>query len=198
MSKIRRPTRLPGLLDPPGLAGSYRTIYADPPWLERGGGRIKRGADRHYSLMSTREICAVPVDSWAAPDAHLYLWVTNNFLHDGLRVMADWQFRYVTLITWMKDRVGLGQYFRGITEHCLFGVRGHLPYRLTDDGRRLQGLTGFFEAPRSRHSGKPAQMRRMIERVSASPRLELFAREAAIGWTSWGNEAGGVRVVDLE
>jgi N6-adenosine-specific RNA methylase IME4 len=173
----------------PQRVGDYRTVYADPPWFEAGGGKIKRGADRHYALMKTRDICALPVSTWAAPDAHLYLWVTNNFLQDGLEVMEAWQFRYVTTITWMKDRAGLGQYFRGLTEHCLFGVRGRLPYQLSEDGRRLQGVTGFFESPRGAHSAKPSEMRRMIERVSPAPRLELFAREAANGWDAWGDEA---------
>lgn len=181
-------------VDGPVNVGAYRTVYADPPWWEAGGGQIKRGADRHYPLMKTRDICALPVSSWAAEDAHLYLWVTNNFLRDGLEVMAAWQFRYVTTITWMKDRPGLGQYFRGITEHCLFGVRGRLPYQLTEDGHRLQGITGFFEAPRGEHSAKPATMREMIERVSPGPRLEMFARQPAAGWDVWGNESTGERL----
>lgn len=178
----------PAVPNPP-QARAYRTVLADPPWLERGAGKIKRGADRHYPLMSTQAIGALPVDQWAAPDCHLYLWVTNNFLEDGLWVMKAWGFRYVTKITWMKDRPGLGQYFRGITEDCLFGVRGHLPYALTEDGHRLQGLTGFFEEPRGDHSVKPETLRRMAEKVSPGPRLEMFARRPADGWDVWGNEA---------
>lgn len=173
----------------PPLAGQYATVLADPPWLERGAGKIKRGADRHYPLMSANEIIQLPVDEWAAPDAHLYLWVTNNFLEDGLLVMRAWAFRYITTITWMKDRQGLGQYFRGMTEHCLFGVRGKLGYQLTDDGHRLQGVTGFFEAPRGEHSVKPDALRLMAEKVSPGPRLEMFARRAAAGWDVWGNQA---------
>lgn len=172
----------------PALAGEYQTILADPPWLERGGGKIKRGADKHYPLLPTSEICKLPVKRWAAPNAHLYLWITNNFLPDGLQVMAAWGFRYVTCVTWMKDRPGLGQYFRGLTEHCFFGVKGQLPYQLTEDGHRLQGLTGFFEAPRGEHSIKPEEMRRMAEKVSPGPRLEMFARRPADGWHCWGNE----------
>lgn len=165
----------------------YATIYADPPWAESGGGRIKRGADRHYPLMKTRDILALPVSDLAADDAHLYLWTTNNFLPDGFDVMKAWGFRYVTVITWMKDRQGLGQYYRGITEHCLFGVRGRIPYRVTAEGKRAQGVTGFF-APRTKHSAKPQAMREMIERVSPGPYLELFARYRAPGWDVWGNE----------
>lgn len=126
----------------------YHTIYADPPWMERGGGKIKRGADRHYPLMSTKDIMALDVPSSAADDCHLYLWVTNNFLPDGLKVMEAWGFRYVTMITWLKDRAGLGQYFRGITESCLFGIKGHPSYKIGADGKRCQGLTGFT-APRT-------------------------------------------------
>lgn len=188
----------PGLFDEtvpaPTAPGTYRTIYADPPWNEAGGGQIKRGADRHYPLMKTRDICALPVSSWAAPDAHLYLWVTNNFLEDGLEVMGAWGFRYITCVTWMKDKAGLGQYFRGITEQCLFGVRGRLPYQLTEDGHRLQGITGFFEAPRTEHSAKPAKMRQMAEKVSPGPRLEMFARLPVAGWDVWGNESTGERL----
>jgi N6-adenosine-specific RNA methylase IME4 len=167
--------------------GKYATILADPPWMERGGGKIKRGADRHYPLMHTREIRNLPVSSLALPDAHLYLWVTNNFLPDGLQVMAAWEFRYVTCITWAKDKIGLGQYFRGQTEQCLFGVRGQPGYKLNEDGGRLQGRT-LIAAPRGEHSAKPEEMRRMIERVSCGPYLELFAREQARGWDTWGNE----------
>ena len=165
----------------------YHTIYADPPWLERGGGKIKRGADRHYPLMKTSEMLALDIASICENDAHLYLWVTNNFLPDGLKVMEAWGFRYVTTITWMKDRQGLGQYFRGITEHCLFGVKGHLPYKLDENGKRCQGLTGFT-APRTEHSRKPEEMRDMIRRVSYGPYVELFAREPHEGWDVWGNE----------
>jgi N6-adenosine-specific RNA methylase IME4 len=195
-------------LPPPPCVGHYRTIMADPPWLERGAGKIKRGADRHYSLMPTAEIRALPVREWAAADAHLYLWVTNNFLEDGLVVMRDWGFRYVTKIDWFKTpgeyddiddelecdaadadlQVGLGQYFRGVTESCLFGVRGRTEYRTTVDGKRAQGRTGFH-APRARHSAKPEKFRRMVELVSHGPYLEMFARQPAPGWDSWGNEA---------
>lgn len=98
----------------------YKTIYADPPWKESGGGKIKRGADRHYPLMSTKEICELPVWKIADDNCHLYLWTTNNFLQDAFKVIEAWGFTYITCITWMKDRQGLGQYYRGLTEHCLF------------------------------------------------------------------------------
>lgn len=99
----------------------YRTIYVDPPQEEKGGGKIKRGADRHYKFMSLDEIKSLPIkDLIDESGCHLYLWVTNNFLEKGFEVLKEWDFEYVTCITWYKDRIGLGQYYRGITEHCLF------------------------------------------------------------------------------
>lgn len=206
--------------DDPPRAGQYGVVYSDPPWLERGSGQIKRGADRHYSLMKTDAICRLPVWRWAARNAHCYMWVTNAFLPDGLRVMQAWGFRYVTKIDWFKGdlaedwvdaivsdehidegsrakllseadarlQMGIGQYFRGSTESCLFGVRGNVPYRMTPEGKRAQGKTGFH-APRGQHSAKPEKMRQMIELVSPGPYLEMFARRPVEGWDLWGNQA---------
>jgi N6-adenosine-specific RNA methylase IME4 len=184
----------------------YRTILSDPPWLERGGGKIKRGADKHYPLMPTKDIIALSsfVKKITEEDAHLYLWVTNNFLTDGLKVMEAWGFRYITKITWFKEgRMGLGQYFRGVTEDCLFGVKGNVPYKIID-GKRQQGVTGF-RAPKGRHSEKPEKMREMIERVSYPPFVELFARPTETNdifdrenvWEYIGNEIDGTDIRNL-
>lgn len=166
----------------------YKTIYIDPPWPESGGGRIKRGADGHYNLMTVGQIKALPVQTLTSDEGcHLYLWATNNFLEDAFECIRSWGFKYVTTITWMKDRIGLGQYYRGITEHCLFATTPkRLPYK-TVNGKRAQGRTGFVE-PKREHSRKPDEMRRMIELVSYVPRIELFARERFDGWDCLGNE----------
>ena len=166
----------------------YKTIYIDPPWEEKGGGKIKRGADRHYNLMSIDEIEKLPIGSIADENGcHLYMWVTNNFLERSFALLKSWGFEYVTIITWNKDRIGLGQYFRGLTEHCIFATtKKRLPYKLYD-GKRQQGVTGFYEA-KTVHSRKPQKMRDMIEKVSYSPRIELFARQTFDGWDCWGNE----------
>lgn len=169
----------------------YKTIYIDPPWQERGGGKIKRGADRHYELMSIKEIKALPIQNLADESGcHLYMWVTNNFLQKSFDLLRAWGFEYVTLITWNKDRFGLGQYYRGITEHCIFATtKKKLPYKIID-GKRQQGITGFYE-PKTIHSRKPKTMREMIEKVSYEPRIELFAREQIDGWDCWGNGIKG-------
>lgn len=166
----------------------YKTIYIDPPWEERGGGKIKRGADRHYNLMSLEEIARFPIKELASPEGcHLYMWTTNNFLEKALELLKVWGFEYITLITWQKDRFGLGQYYRGITEHCIFAsTKKRLPYKVIN-GKRQQGVTGFYEA-KTIHSRKPAKMRAMIETVSYEPRLEIFARQEFNGWDCYGDE----------
>lgn len=181
----------PLLLEPDALPERrYRTIMADPPWPERGAGRIARGAQKHYPLMEVAAICALgaQVQRLAHLEGcHLYLWVTNNYLPAGFEVLAAWGFKYITLITWEKDRAGLGQYFRGITEHVMFARRGDpLPYK-TIDGKRAQGMT-VIKRPRKEHSAKPGSFYRTAERVSYEPRLEMFARTKRPGWDSWGNE----------
>ena len=179
------------MLDLQYIDGIFRTVYADPPWKEVGGGKITRGAQKHYELMPTKDIIAMgnEVRRVTADQSHLYLWVTNNFLKDGLAVMEGWGYTYITTITWMKNKMGLGQYYRGMTEHCLFGRRGKaLPYKLLDTGKRAQGKTGFY-AEKQEHSAKPTDMREMIERVSYGPYLELFGRQLVAGWDVWGDQA---------
>lgn len=180
----------------------YRTILADPPWhtsmfnpqiQARGCGKTKRGADRYYPLMKTPAIIELMREELCDklhPDCHLYLWTTNNFLPDGLKVMNSLGFNYITCITWVKDKQGLGQYFRGISEQCLFGVKGKVEWRQTPDGKRAQGITAF-SAPRGKHSEKPERLYQMAELVSHPPRLEMFARNERAGWDAWGNEVKG-------
>ena len=138
--------------------------------------------------MKTKEIACLPIKRLVDQDGcHLYMWVTNNFLQDAFFLLKEWGFDYVTLITWNKDKMGLGQYFRGKTEHCIFArTKKKLPFKIKN-GKRQQGVTGFYET-RTIHSRKPEKMREMIETVSYEPRIELFARERVKGWDCWGNE----------
>lgn len=161
----------------------YRCIAADPPWQEKGG---SRGADKHYPLLPTADIPRVMMQSplWRpARNAHLWLWVTSNFLDDGLFVLRSLGFRFVSTMVWVKPSMGIGQYVRLRHEILLFGVRGRLH---TLD----HGVDSVVEAVRGRHSEKPAEAYRRIERVSPGPRLEIFARSPREGWDVWGNEIG--------
>lgn len=172
----------------------YGCILADPPWPMSGGKNGKGGwsnkvsPSAHYGLMKVGDICKLPVRELASPDAHLYLWVLNGMLQEGLQVMKAWNFRYVTNICWEKTTgYGPGQYFRNMHELVLFGVRGKVPYSRDAAGKRVQ-FRSVFKAPRTRHSEKPESLRTMIESISPGPRLELFARKNVPGWHAWGNE----------
>lgn len=161
------------------MTKQYRTVLADPPWdIQQQGAR---GANRHYRLMSLVEICALPVERLAAEDSHLWLWVTNASIHAGRQVMEAWGFSYRSCLTWIKPRLGLGQYLRNQTEHVLLGVRGRAPIRFRSQG-------SWFYAPVQEHSHKPEELYAIIERCSPGPYLELFARRKRPGWDAWGNE----------
>lgn len=173
---------------------TYATILMDPPWPEHGAGKCKRGADRHYPLIKCRDMfstirlapCWQPAD-----DAHLYMWVTNNYLVQGLQLMAALDFRYVTNICWVKDRAGLGQYFRGQHELCLFGVRGE-GYEVRTAARNISSI---YET-RFAHSAKPPAFYNLVESRSKGPYLEMFARTERPGWDSWGNEMRSQEIRD--
>jgi len=160
------------------------TLYADPPWNETGGGKIKRGADRHYNLLKTKDIInfKIPI----CVNGHLYLWVTNTFLKDGLKVMESWGYTYKTNLVWAKNKFGLGQYFRGQHEILLFGTKGKLPYKVID-GKRQQHPTVII-ANREIHSKKPSIFYEIIEKVSYPIYYELFARGKRKNWIQEGDQ----------
>lgn len=178
--------------DPPweGLSPPYSTIVADPPWSygtsriitsARSAATSPSVADR-YGTLTAPEIAALPVVDLAADDAHLYLWVTNPLLPDAFQVVEAWGFRYITCLTWLKTgTLGLGYYWRGDTEHVLFGVRGRCPIP-PEDRRR-----NWFQTDKTGHSVKPPSFLDAVEDVSPSPRVELFARAPRLGWDSWGH-----------
>lgn len=178
----------------PTIEGGFPTILADPPWrFQNRTGKVApehRRLDR-YSTISLDEICALPVADVAAKNAHLYLWVPNALLPDGLRVMESWGFRYVSNIVWAKRRAdggpdgrGVGFYFRNVTELLLFGVRGSM--RTLAPGR---SQVNIIETRKREHSRKPDEQYDLIESCSPGPWLELFARHPREGWTVWGDES---------
>lgn len=172
---------------------SYGTILADPPW--RFANRTGKMAPEHqrlsrYSTMSTQEIMDLPVGELALPQSHLYLWVPNALIAEGLDVMKAWGFTYKTNMVWYKTRKdggpdgrGVGFYFRNVTELILFGIRGKI--RTFSPGRRQVNI---ITSQKREHSRKPDELYEIIEECSPSPFLELFARYRREGWTQWGNE----------
>jgi len=173
--------------------GPYSTILADPPWQFQN--RTGKVAPEHrrllrYPTMELKEILELPVPKLAAARSHLYLWVPNALLLEGLKVMEAWGFTYKTNIVWYKirkdggpDGRGVGFYFRNVTELILFGVRGST--RTLRPGRTQVNL---FATRKREHSRKPDELYDIIEQCSPEPYLELFARFRRPGWDQWGNE----------
>lgn len=187
-----RPDSEPALL--PEVLGGFKTVLADPPW--RFTNRTGKVAPEHrrldrYSTMTLAAIKDIEVADAAAKNAHLYLWVPNALLPDGLAVMEAWGFRYVSNVVWAKRRKdggpdgrGVGFYFRNVTEILLFGVRGSM--RTLAPARRQVNM---IETRKREHSRKPDEQYELIEACSPGPHLELFARHPRKGWTVWGDES---------
>jgi N6-adenosine-specific RNA methylase IME4 len=165
---------------------TFGCIYADPPWAYSNkatrasvGGKSKSA---YKSTMTVDEICAEPVADLAADESHLHLWTTNAFLFEAKRVMEAWGFEYKSCFIWVKSQMGIGHYWRVSHEFMLLGVRGGLRFR-------DRGLKSWLECPRKAHSAKPAEVRRIVEKASPGPYLELYGREKPDDkWTVYGNE----------
>jgi N6-adenosine-specific RNA methylase IME4 len=173
----------------------FHTVLADPPWqFQNKTGKVAPEHKRlnRYSTMTLDAICELPVARICVEPAHLYLWVPNALLPEGLRVMAAWGFQYKTNIVWHKirkdgepDGRGVGFYFRNTTELILFGVRGK-------DARTLapgRSQVNIIKSMKREHSRKPDEQYKIIEACSPGPYIELFARGPREGWTTWGNQA---------
>lgn len=171
----------------------YGTILADPPW--QFANRTGKMAPEHrrlnrYSTMTLQEILELPVSQVALPKSHLYLWVPNALILEGLEVMKRWGFTYKTNLVWYKTRKdggpdgrGVGFYFRNVTELLLFGVRGSI--RTAAPGRTQVNI---ISTRKREHSRKPDEQYNVIESCSPGPYLEMFARHPREGWSQWGNE----------
>ena len=175
----------------------FATVLADPPW--QFSNRTGKMAPEHrrlsrYSTMTLQEIKDLPVEAVVEDRAHLYLWVPNALLAEGMQVMEHWGFTYKTNLIWYKvrkdggpDRRGVGFYFRNVTEMILFGVRGK-DVRTLQPGRSQENI---ITSRKREHSRKPDEQYGLIEKCSWGPRIELFARGPRNGWASWGNQAEG-------
>ena len=173
----------------------FATVLADPPWqFVNRTGKIAPEHRRlsRYGTMTLDEIMRLPVADITKPTAHLYLWVPNALLPDGLAVMKAWGFTYKSNLVWHKvrkdggsDGRGVGFYFRNVTELILFGVRGKNARTLAPGRSQVN----FLATRKREHSRKPDEQYEIIEACSFGPFLELFARGTRKRWTSWGNQA---------
>jgi N6-adenosine-specific RNA methylase IME4 len=173
----------------------FSTILADPPWrFQNSTGKVAPEHRRlsRYSTMTLNDIRGLPVEQVVADVAHLYLWVPNALLPEGLEVMRAWGFTYKSNLVWHKirkdggsDGRGVGFYFRNVTEMILFGVRGKNA-RTLPPGR---SQVNILQTRKREHSRKPDEQYALIEACSPGPRIELFARGERKGWSLWGDQA---------
>lgn len=176
------------------VSGEFGTILADPPW--QFSNRTGKIAPEHrrlarYATLGLEEIASIPVGEVAASASHLYLWVPNALLAEGMEVLTAWGFTYKTNLVWYKvrkdggpDGRGVGFYFRNVTEMVLFGTKGRL--RTLAPGRRQVNV---LASQKREHSRKPDELYSVIESCSPGPYLELFARGPRAGWSRWGDQA---------
>lgn len=174
---------------------NFKTILADPPWQFQN--RTGKMAPEHrrlnrYGTMALADIIALPVSQVTADTAHLYLWVPNALLPEGLQVLSAWGFQYKSNLVWHKvrkdggpDGRGVGFYFRNTTELILFGVKGKNARTLAPGRSQVN----IIKSMKREHSRKPDEQYDLIESCSPGPFLEMFARGSRPGWTSWGNQA---------
>jgi N6-adenosine-specific RNA methylase IME4 len=161
----------------------FQTIVIDPPWDwgDEGDKNQFGVVTPTYNTMSLEELLELPIGKVSSINAHLYLWITNRSLLKGGALLERWGFRYITCLTWCKPSIGAGNYFKGQSEHILFGVRGSLPLLRNDIGT-------VFEAKRTGHSAKPDEFYALVEQCSPGPWLEMFSRKERPGWVTWGAE----------
>jgi N6-adenosine-specific RNA methylase IME4 len=182
--QVRRRLRDAGLPPPPPLPeGPFDLIYADPPWA-MGNPDSPHAPENHYATMPVQEIVDLPVP--IAEDAVVFLWALSSMLPEALEVIGAWGFECKTTMAWIKDWIGLGVWVRNRHELLLVGRRGK-----QGPPEREDRIDSVVEAPRGRHSQKPAIFYELIERMyPQASKLELFARHERPGWASWGNEVG--------
>lgn len=174
----------------PPHAGRYGVILADPPWTfitysSKGKGR---SAEAHYDCMDLVAIKALPVGSWAAKNAVLYLWSTVPHLGHALAVMAAWGFTYKSNFAWVKEHAGTGYWARNRHEHLLIGARGS---KVCPRFRGITVMDSVIEGQLRQHSRKPDRAAEIIEAYHPDAlKLELFTRETRPGWNPWGDQAG--------
>lgn len=172
--------------NPLDIGARFATILIDPPWDWGDEGDINQmgRAKPDYATMTIEQLAALPVGELADVDCHIYLWITNRSLPKGFALLEGWGFRYITCLTWVKPHFGMGNYFRGQTEHILFGVKGSQMLRRHD-------VATVFHAERGKggHSSKPPMIYGLIESCSPGPYLEMFSRVERDNWYGWGADA---------
>lgn len=160
--------------------GKYHVVVIDPPWQysNRSEDTTHRGRNQ-YPSMTIEEICNVEIPH--EENTVLWLWTTNAFMHEAYHVLNKWGFTPKTILTWAKDRMGVGDWLRGQTEHCIMAVCGNPAINLTNQ-------TTILHAPLREHSRKPDEFYNMISVLCPGKKIDMFSREQREGWDQWGGE----------
>ena|SRR3990167_9433456 len=166
----------------------YQIIYADPPWeLKAGSPNLHAKAQGNrplcYLTMTVEQIQELPISNIADDNSVLFLWTTNKYIKHSFSIIRSWGFQYSTMLVWCKKPKGrgLGGTFGISTEFLMFARRGSLK-------AINRHWSTWFEAKRGKHSKKPEMARDIINKCFEGNKIELFARQKAEGWDSWGNE----------
>jgi len=161
----------------PPIIGEYDVVVVDPPWdmevLDQGSWR--GGVD--YPRMTVDEIKNIKIP--AKENCILWLWTTNTYLHEAFHVLEHWGFEYKSCLTWAKDKMGVGVWLRGQTEHCLLATKGKPVWD-------LKGQTTLLLAPTRGHSIKPDEFYDLVDSLCYGCKLDYFAREPREGWITYG------------
>lgn len=171
-------------MEPPPLpTGQFRVIVADPPWpFDKQSADPSQRATHPYPQMAIDEIKALDVQGRAHDDSVLWLWTTNHHMPEAIEVAEAWGFEHRTILTWVKDRMGMGSLLRGQTEHCLLAVRGKPTFN--NDGT----CTTVLQATRDQHSEKPDEFYELVERLCPGSKVDFFQRTPRDGWAGYGDE----------
>ena len=164
----------------------------DPPWPIVWKKSAQIGTkELQYQTMPISEICNLPINDLADADCRIFMWTTNNFLPEALGIIRNWKFRYRLLFVWCKNN-GIGDRLRVATEYIVIADRGNP----AGGDREQKMILNWLEAKKpNRHSQKPEIFYEIIEQISQSPRLEMFARDKEglfpirEGWDVFGNES---------
>ena len=163
--------------------GKYRVLVIDPPWSYGRSADPTHRTANPYPAMSLESIHSLPIGEWAQSDSVLWLWTTNAFMRESFTCIDAWGFQQKTILTWVKPRIGTGDWLRGKTEHCLLAIKGRPTLELRNQSTALV-------APMGKHSEKPDEFYQMIEGLCPGSKLDVFARKSRNGWTAYGDEIG--------
>lgn len=179
----------------------YDIIYTDPPWQYNSSDTLaevsllNKNENFHYPTMPLNDIKQIDVQSLAADNCMMFMWVVNPMLDDGIELLKHWGFQYATVaFCWHKGKVNPGYYTMSSIELVIVGKKGKIP-----EPRGARNVRQFVAQSRGKHSEKPQEIRdRIVEMFPTQSKLEMFARCTTPGWDTWGNEFNSDTTLEVQ